>query len=114
MCILLLSHRVSSKSYTKTMLILWAREIDEYVRKTDLLPDSLSDVPQEKRYAYDFKDGWGNKIIYEVTPAGKVTLLSYGKDGKKGGVGEDRDQMVSFNPRDPNSIYNDVYGTESP
>ena len=40
--------------------------------------------------ADSLKDPWGNSYIYRVTDGG-VEILSYGRDGKAGGTGEDRD-----------------------
>lgn len=40
--------------------------------------------------ADSLKDPWGNSYIYRVSESG-VEILSYGRDGKAGGTGEDRD-----------------------
>jgi general secretion pathway protein G len=40
--------------------------------------------------ADSLKDPWGNAYIYRVTDAA-VEITSYGRDGKPGGTGEDRD-----------------------
>jgi general secretion pathway protein G len=39
------------------------------------------------------KDGWGNKIIYQLDSTSKkgYVLISYGADGKPGGMGNDED-----------------------
>nr|WP_295468923.1 type II secretion system major pseudopilin GspG [Mesorhizobium sp.] len=40
--------------------------------------------------AGSLKDPWGNPYIYRVTDSG-VEIISYGRDAKAGGTGEDRD-----------------------
>ncbi|SMH41751.1 type II secretion system major pseudopilin GspG [Mesorhizobium australicum] len=40
--------------------------------------------------ADSLKDPWGNPYIYRVTDT-TVEIISYGRDGKAGGTGEDRD-----------------------
>ncbi|MBE0536670.1 MAG: type II secretion system protein GspG [Phycisphaerae bacterium] len=86
---------VRPRSATRSALTFWAWRINEYTSQTGSLPASLSDIPQKAGYSYDLKDGWGRTINYEIDANGRITLSSYGKDGRKGGVQEDADEVIS-------------------
>jgi hypothetical protein len=59
-------------------------------------------------------DGWGRPLVYSVQGT-TFTLLSYGRDGKPGGTGFDRDleagQVISRSQSDP--VYENPYETPS-
>jgi general secretion pathway protein G len=72
-------------------------DIQAYLKKKGKLPDSLdivSDSPKDTIFKHfqnaDISDRWGRLFIYRITKTG-YTLMSYGRDGKPGGVGVDSD-----------------------
>jgi hypothetical protein len=71
-----------------------------YARAHDCLPGGLDQLPELEGKRVRLKDGWGRKIVYLTTDDGRVTLISYGKDGVEGGAGTSADMVGAFNPRD--------------
>jgi len=70
--------------------------IEAYQRDTKILPVSLADLRRAQGAYVTFKldangsplDGWGRPFAYSVD-GGSYTIVSYGRDGKPGGVGPD-------------------------
>jgi len=71
--------------------------IPEYLKQHHQLPDRLADIPTVESYNDCLTDGWGRDIMYFKNSDGTYTLLSYGKDGKPGGTGENADIQETFN-----------------
>jgi hypothetical protein len=75
--------------------------IDLYAKEHGTTPPSLDVLPERKGYMNRITDGWGRPLLYEVSDDGRLTLTSYGKDGKPGGSGEDADISRSYYSRRP-------------
>ena len=60
--------------------------------ETGALPADLSDLGLEESALLD---KWGNPFLYEVIK-GKATLMSYGVDGKEGGVVFKQDRTLTI------------------
>jgi hypothetical protein len=71
-----------------------------HAKKNGRLPSAISDLPERADLDNSIKDGWGREIMYEVLVDGTVRLSSFGRDGKPGGEGRDRDIVVVFSLRD--------------
>jgi general secretion pathway protein G len=87
-----------SQIFTQRILTRIDTAIKEYRRQKGVLPQSLSqlsNVPVRDNGA--ILDSWKHPLIYEVHKDG-YTLMSYGRDGKPGGVGLDCD-LSSAGPR---------------
>jgi general secretion pathway protein G len=44
------------------------------------------------------QDAWGKPLLYELTPNGGATVVSYGEDGQPGGTGADADLIMRITP----------------
>ena len=64
------------------------------------LPTSLSQLPTLTDATNEIDDAWGHPIQYRTSPIGVVTLTSFGRDGVRGGIGEDADIVGSFPTKD--------------
>jgi len=64
-------------------------------------PQSLADLTNLIYCERGLVDGWGHPLIYQpFDPAkGYGAVISYGRDGKPGGTGEDADLEVRFGGR---------------
>lgn len=102
--------RVPPKSYTKGTMQMLVWRIHKYYETTGELPLNLSKIPERKGYDNSLKDGWGKSILYRINPDNSVTLVSYGKNKKVGGVGDNADIEISFNPRFLGSYYRIILG----
>jgi Type II secretion system (T2SS), protein G len=80
---------------TSTRMYPLKTRILRYAKKNNKLPSKLSDLPPLEGFSNFTKDYWGNDIIYQVNGS-TVTLLSYGKDQKPGGAGDNLDVVGVF------------------
>jgi len=64
------------------------------------LPTGLSELTDRQGYANRTEDLWGRELIYRVDDDGIITLGSYGRDGKIGGVNSDADIIRSYRSLD--------------
>lgn len=87
---------ITPQSVTRTRMTMAEQRIRKYVAAHRRLPKRLSDLPPlESDRDGSLADGWGRQIQY--TKEGQtVTLLSLGKDGHPGGIGDDVDIRVTF------------------
>jgi hypothetical protein len=97
-------------TYSRLMGV--ARVCDEYKRQNGVWPNSLAQLlvphPELKDWA---KDGWGRyvQLVSYNESLGHGQIISYGRDGKPGGTGADRDLVVRF-PTEANSAWNTQEG----
>jgi hypothetical protein len=97
---------------TYSILMNVARDCDEYKRQNSTWPSSLAQLIAFRPELTDWaKDGWGRYV--ELVPynesIGYGQIISYGRDGKPGGTGPDRDLVVRF-PTDTNADWNKEQG----
>ncbi len=97
-----------SNTFSRMMTV--ASACDEYNMQAGQWPSSLSELHY---YSLPFPsqwctDAWTHPIILVpyTNSLGYGKILSYGRDGKVGGAGEDRDIEVRF-PVEANSNWND-------
>jgi len=64
------------------------------------LPTGLSELTDRQGYANRTQDLWGRELIYRVDDNGIITLGSYGRDSKIGGVNNDADIIRSYRSLD--------------
>lgn len=118
--LLLWAHGVStrdkeeSKPYvTYTRLIYLAQGCDKYKAQSGAWPDSLAQLQAGRPELVDpwDKDAWGRGIVFVPydTSLGYGEFISYGRDGKVGGTGVDRDLIARF-PCDTNTSWNEQIG----
>jgi len=74
-----------------------AQHINNYIDDYNKYPASLTEINVKKNF---LKDEWGRFFIYKKGK-NKITLISYGEDGKKGGVKTNQDIYYSFEPMKP-------------
>lgn len=98
-------------TYTRLMGI--AEGCDKYKAQYDSWPSSLSQLQKGHPELVDpwDKDGWGRELVlvpYNET-RGYGEIISYGRDAKPGGTGDNRDLEVRF-PTDANADWNKQEG----
>lgn len=86
---------VPKKAATEATLTVLSRRIRLYVKLNYRIPPNLSNLPVLRGFSNGTEDAWGNDIIYLVHGT-EVTLLSFGRDGKHGGQGDDADIIKTF------------------
>lgn len=74
-----------------------AHQIRNYVENYDKYPVSLFEINVIEKF---LKDDWGRFFIYKRNK-NKISLISYGKDGRPGGVNENKDICYSFTVLSP-------------
>ena len=74
------------------------RRILLFANSNDRLPQTLSELPPLEGFTNRTTDVWGNEIKF-IIDGTTVTLLSYGKDRKSGGSGDDLDVIGSFDAK---------------
>ncbi len=85
---------IPARSQTVTNMCIIVREIKTYHRKYNQLPLSLNDIALENCCR---KDYYGKNIIYKIHD-NRIYLISYGKDGKKGGSNDCKDIVCYWYP----------------
>ena len=72
--------------------------IQDFVAREGHMPKSLSELPVEPNRDCATTDGWGRPLAWSHDPTvGKFTISSLGRDGKRGGTGDDADICLTFN-----------------
>jgi len=90
----------SPQRETRHVLPMIVQAVDASCQKTHSLPRSLSQVKLgQDSDCSQIRDGWGRPFIYTVQGT-HYRVVSYGQDGKPGGVGWDAD-ISSDNPHPP-------------
>jgi hypothetical protein len=90
------NHIGLKQSMTQRRLSRLDKEVIEYRKRTSALPQSLSQIDPELG---DVRDGWRNPFVYSVQGQSH-RLVSYGEDGKPGGIGLSCD-LSNTNPEPP-------------
>jgi hypothetical protein len=83
------------------------RRILLYAHQNNRLPLSLAEIPAMPGYDNSIKDAWGWPLRYQINDNGTITLISLGRDGMPGGVGEDADVVLSFPTHDVHGGWSD-------
>jgi hypothetical protein len=101
-------------SQTTISLRRFVKVLEDHIQKRIPLPQSLADISSEIDSTPSFPsrflpeglsfikngipvDGWGRPLHYS-TEGTSYTLLSYGRDGKPGGIGLDCDEVIIHGP----------------
>jgi hypothetical protein len=82
-------------SATSTSMYVIKRRILHYAKENNKLPHSVDELPVLEGFFNHNTDYWGGKIIIQVEGT-TVSLISYGKDMKPGGTGENLDLIAIF------------------
>ena len=83
------------ENYTSTTMYPLKTRILRYAKMHNSPPSNLTVLPPLEGFINSTKDVWGNEIIYQVQGT-TIKLISYGKDQKPGGVGENLDVVGVF------------------
>jgi len=91
----------SQRKTAKAQMQMLATALDTYRLDIGGYPESLEELRKSTKAGWDGPylprelppDPWGNPYVYKSPGEGGVPydLLSYGKDGKPGGTGDDED-----------------------
>ena len=100
------------ENYTSTTMYPLKRRILNYAKIYNRLPTTLSELPPLEGYTNQTTDVWGNEILLVIHKT-SVTLVSYGKDQKPGGRGDDRDVIGIFEAKTPDGNWADGTTDES-
>ncbi len=66
------------------------------------LPATLQETEAIGGKVSGLVDGWGEPLVYEIGPSGRITLRSYGADQEPGGQAADADLVGVFAARRAN------------
>jgi hypothetical protein len=92
-------HLVTPEEMTRTSIIETFVRIDLYAKQNRCPPPSLDVLPRREGYVNRTIDGWNRPLQYHIGTDGLITLVSFGRDGKIGGSGEDADISQSYYSR---------------
>jgi hypothetical protein len=81
---------------THTAIVESFVRMQMYLKDHHQFPASLDELPKRNGYANRTTDGWQRPLIYKVEQDNFVTLLSFGKDGKEGGTGDNADIQRTY------------------
>jgi hypothetical protein len=81
---------------TETRLIVTYGRIETYWNEHGRVPTKPDELPDVKGRDCSMKDGWGRELHWVSDGASRVTVRSFGRDGKPGGTGEDADLEIVF------------------
>lgn len=87
---------LSPRSLTHAIMHTVKRRILRYALENNTLPENLEILLDMPSHIIRIKDAWSRKLIYNANPDKTITLISYGKDGIKGGKGENKDMLGIF------------------
>jgi len=84
----------SRVAYTRVVLAETRSALDLYLAQSGAYPNAeqgLKILVKDGLLAREPRDAWGNALHYARPAPSTCELLSYGRDGKPGGTGEDAD-----------------------
>jgi hypothetical protein len=73
--------------------------INLYAKEHGTVPSSLDVLTRTGEDVTWLTDRWGRPIVYSVSDEGRLTLTSFGRDGKPGGTEKDADMSSSLHTR---------------
>ena len=76
-----------------------------FATQNNRLPTTLSQLAPRPGYANRVEDAWGQRLIYDVDEEGVISLGSFGRDGQRGGDGEDSDIIRRFRSFDESGAF---------
>lgn len=86
---------ISPDAWTATSIGEICARMNLYLEKNGRLPETLEELPWREGYDNSIADGWGRRILYTFDrEQRKIRLVSYGRDGKPGGIGKNRDFIL--------------------
>ena len=92
---------IPPRSMTNLHMLSIRQSILAFRATRHCLPTSLDGLPPEGDRPCPTTDGWGRPITLRIDPGGLMSLVSFGRDGRPGGVGNDADPIATFDPRQP-------------
>jgi hypothetical protein len=93
-----LGYRLPPENHTASYMQPLQTRILRYAKNNNRLPASLQELPLLIGYTNRTTDVWNNEIRL-IVKGTNITLMSYGKDQKVGGCGDDRDVVGTFEAR---------------
>jgi hypothetical protein len=84
----LLVDKIPPQAITHMNMHMMKRRILRYAAAHDAVPQTVEELPHIEGFADDVADGWGRPIFWRID-GDEVSLISYGRDNKPGGSGED-------------------------
>lgn len=88
------SDYIPREDITYSRLQFTQSRIEDYVLENGTLPDGAAALPVLAHRDCSMKDGWGRNFYWESSDSNAVRVWSLGKDGVKGGTGEDEDLEI--------------------
>ena len=89
-----LAHSIPPENLTETRLDLAFERIQAYWNLHGKVPKEPSELPDMPDCS--MRDGWGREFHWKSDGKRTVSVWSLGRDGKKGGSGEDEDMVITF------------------
>lgn len=98
------------RAQTTAAMQVAKQRILRYAHQHGRLPATLEETEAIPGKVTGLVDGWGEPLGYEIGPAGRITLRSYGEDQEPGGVAADADLVGVFAARQPNGEWSSELG----
>ncbi len=93
--------QIPPQALTYGSMLMIKRRVLRYAQAHNQLPKTFDELPVIPGYNNEVNDAWGRPIQYLIDGSLQtVRLISYGRDGREGGVGEDTDMIGVFVTKD--------------
>lgn len=98
---------IPPESQTYGVMHMIKRRVLRYAKIHNQTPKAIDELPVIPEYDNNTADAWGRPVIYIVEQNRIVKLVSYGKDGREGGVKQDADMVGTFSLKDDQGRWQD-------
>jgi hypothetical protein len=108
-------HVISPEESTLTAIGETAARIDLFLAANHSLPPDLVALPKREGFMNQITDGWGRELIYSRSEDETISLTSLGRDGTRGGMGDDADITHQFRTRNDDGSFglNELYMSDA-
>ena len=99
---------IPPRALTQNRMGTMKQRVLRYANTNDALPATARNLPEIDSKVNESVDAWGREILMAFDSK-QATLCSFGKDGKRGGAGDDADMIAVFPLQDENGNWEDEH-----